>query len=106
MITKPEGVNILGVPYRIIYVDNPVDVDRDKREALWGSIDHWERVIRIYDKGRVPEDTWQTLIHEVIHGIASALNLEALNSDHEIVDFLALALTDVLIRNAWLEVGG
>ena len=104
-MAKPDTVNILGIPYSITYVDNPAEVDLHKRQALWGEIDYWTRTIRIYDNGRPDEDVWETVMHEVIHGIASALNIASLEGkEHEDdVDVLALALTDVLFRNDWIK---
>jgi hypothetical protein len=100
----PTEVNILGKHYSIIYVDNPADVDPRKRESLWGHIDYWTRTIRIYVNEIPIEDVWHTILHEVLHAIGKALHLEVLykTEDEETVDLLALALTDVLIRNGWL----
>jgi hypothetical protein len=102
---KPDSVNILGIEYSITYCDNPSDVDRNKRDSLWGQIDYWERKIRIYENERTPEDILQTLLHEIIHGIDTALhmNLEEAGDLEDRVDLLALALADVLIRNKWIE---
>jgi hypothetical protein len=106
-LSKPGQVNILGVEYRIAYVDNPAEVDIHKRESLWGQIDYWTRTIRVYDNGRPTEDIWQTLLHEVLHGIAEALHLKALtdSANHDQLDLVALALADVLFRNGWLSTG-
>lgn len=103
MTIKPDSVNVLGVSYRVEYLDSPLDVDSAKREALWGSIDYWERVIRIYDNGRSIKDIWVSLLHEILHGIASVLKLKVLNDDEDTIDFLALALMDVFFRNGWLK---
>jgi len=105
---KPETVNILGKVYKIEYVDKPSDVDIYKRESLWGQIDFWTRTIRIYDNGRTDADLWETLIHEVLHGIASELNLSSLEKDenHDELDCLGIALTDVLFRNGWIKETG
>ena len=102
---KPKLVNVLGIEYKIIYVDNPADVDRNKRESLWGQIDYWERIIRIYDNGRPDEDIFQTLMHELIHAIDAALHLGIVDEDngHDNIDLVALALTDMLFRNDWIK---
>lgn len=102
---KPKKVNILGVEYQIIYVDNPAEVDRNKRESLWGQVDYWERKIRVYDNGRPKEDVFQTVLHEIIHAIDEALHLDIAESEdgHNNIDLLALALTDVMFRNGWLQ---
>jgi hypothetical protein len=101
---RPKKVNIVGVEYTIEYKDKPSDVDVLKRESLWGQIDFWTRTIKIYDGGRSDPDIWETILHEVLHGIAEALKLKALGDDknHDELDVLALALTDVLFRNGWL----
>ena len=102
----PKTVNILGVEYKIEYCDNPAEVDLYKRQSLWGQIDYWTRTIRVYRKDRTAEDIWQTLFHEIIHGIVAALHLKSLKADddknHDELDVLALGLTDVLLRNKWL----
>jgi len=100
----PESVNILGVNYAIAYHDNPAEVDIYKRESLWGQIDYWTRTIRIYDNERPKQDVWQTILHEVMHGIMNMLHLNKLHDDaaHSEMDSLALALTDVFVRNGWL----
>ena len=104
-MNKPNSVNVLGVEYQITYVDRPSDVDIYKRASLWGQVDYWTRTIRIYDNGRPIEDIWQTIFHEVIHCIANELKLKAMSKDdnHDELDVMALALTDVLFRNGWME---
>lgn len=102
--SRPRSVNILGIEYQIDYEDNPADVDLYHREALWGQIDYWTRTIRIYDNGRCAEDRWHTILHEVIHGIALALKIQSLEQNEDDLDVLALALTDVLFRNGWIDV--
>lgn len=102
----PNKVNILGVEYKIFYFDKPSEVDIYKRESFWGQIDYWTRTIRIYNNGKRPnEDIWQTIFHEVIHGIAEALSLKSIKKDenHDELDVLALAITDVIFRNGWMK---
>ena len=76
---KPTEVNILGITYKIEYVNSVSDVDIHRRESLWGQIDYWTHSIRIYDGDRSIESIWKT-----------------------IVELLALGMADVLIRNGWL----
>lgn len=101
---RPDQVTILGITYKIEYVDKPSEVDIFKRESLWGQIDYWTRTIRIYENGLSEEDVFGTVMHEVLHGIASAFKLKTLSADehHDELDLLSLALTDVLFRNGWI----
>jgi len=71
----PKKVNICGINYEITYVDKPSEVDIYKRESLWGQIDYWTRTIRIYDNGQPVEGIFETILHEVLHGLTSDLNL-------------------------------
>jgi len=75
------------------------------RQSLWGQIDHWTRTIRVYDNGRADGDLWDTIMHEVLHGIASELNIKALtdNDCETVIGLLGMALSDVFIRNGWLK---
>ena len=102
----PGEVNILGICHSIKYVANPAEVDLERRTSLWGQIDYWSRSIRIYQNERPQEDVWGTVLHEVIHGIVTELHLKWLDKDenHDEMERLSLALTDVLIRNGWLKV--
>ena len=102
---RPTEIVILGIPYAITYTDKPSEVDIFKRASLWGQIDYWTRTIRIYDNGNSDEDVWHTIVHEVCHGITAGLKLSELDKDenHDEIDVLSLALTDVMIRNGWLE---
>jgi hypothetical protein len=101
---KPESVNILGTNYKITYCDKPSEVDIFKRDSLWGQLDYWTQTIRIHDNGSGDDKVWQTLIHEILHGIAGPLKLKLNNEDmHNELDILATALFDVLNRNGWLK---
>lgn len=103
------GVEILGLYYTITYVDSPSDVDIVKHSSFWGQIDYWTRTIRIYQKGRSERDIFETVMHEVLHGIAERLNLKSLEytvekSDvHSDLDLLSIAITDVLCANGLLS---
>ena len=100
---KPDKVILHGVPYTIIYVDKPSEVDIQKRQSLWGQIDYWTRTIRIYDNGRDIQDIWKTIFHELIHGITSDLNLDDLHKDENATDMLARSLVDTIFRNDWIK---
>jgi hypothetical protein len=107
MKTHPESVEIFGIRYTITYCDKPSDVDIFQRKSLWGQIDYWTRTIRIYDNKTAPADIWDTLIHEVLHGIVGALHITGKIEDdkegEDIVGLLALGLNDVMLRNGWIK---
>lgn len=92
-----DKINILGIEYTISYCDNPSEVDIHKRSSYWGQIDYWTRSIRIYANGRTKEDIFQTILHEVIHGIVEQMHLKDI--DEKTVDCLATGLADTMIRN-------
>jgi hypothetical protein len=103
---KPDRVNIFGKEYKIIYCDKAGDVDKDGYAALWGQIDYWTCTIRIYDNGELPDEAiFESIIHEILHGVAVDLKLKCFNGDegHNELQLVAMALTDVLSRNGWLK---
>lgn len=107
MVNMPAKVNILGMEYAIIYVHSPSEVDIFKRQSLWGQIDYWTRTIRIYDSGRKASDLWQTLMHEIIHGISEHMKIEVLQgtANEKYVDLLATGIVDTLMRNGLIDFG-
>lgn len=105
MIDKPASINILGTVYTVEYVEKPSDVDLFKRESLWGQVDYWTRTIRVYDNNNPVQDVWRSVFHEVLHAIATGLHIEdEFNDEDEMVDLVAMALVDVLVRNGWMRI--
>lgn len=106
---KPNKINILGTDYSVTYVDKPSDVDLYHRESLWGQIDFWTRSIRIYDDGRrADNEIFENILHEILHGVADALKLQAFdekvnNRGHDELQLVAMALTDIFFRNGWMK---
>lgn len=102
---KPTTINILGKTYRVQYCDNQNSVDPSGHEALWGQIDMRTKTIRIYDSGRDTGDIFETILHEVLHGIADELKIEIFEDDkgHAALSNIAVALADVLVRNHWVS---
>ena len=104
-----DKINILGIEYSITYVDKPSEVDINKHESFWGKIDYWTRSIRVFDDGKRPyEDIFETILHEILHGIENELKLQAFNiktneRGHDELDIFSLALTDVLFRNGIIK---
>lgn len=110
MLHKPNSVVICGIPYKIIYTDKASEVDVYKRRALWGQIDYWTRTIRIYDDDQPIESIWNSLFHEILHGIVEELHIKSLefkeetDQNHLDLDTLSSAIVDTLFRNGWIDV--
>lgn len=99
---KPTKVNILGIPYKIEYVDRPISQDQDSTTV--GNINYTDKIITIYDKNKSLEDIWATLLHEILHGICESAGLRLNDKDmHKELDVLAITLMDVLFRNDWIK---
>jgi len=105
MIKNIKNINILGKVYKIEFVDKPSDVDIYKRESLWGQIDYWTRSIRIFRGDRLDADLFETLVHEIFHGIVDDLKIASLyytdydKKKHDDLGIMAIAFADVLTRN-------
>jgi hypothetical protein len=102
----PKKVNILGLPYKVMYAKNCLDVDILGQEQLLGQCDSVTCTIRILDDGgRTPESMFDVLLHEVIHAIFDRLGMVGENKDHTelIVNQLGVAITDFLLRNKFVE---
>lgn len=86
--------------YHIEYVNSPTDVDVHQREALWGQCDFWTKTIRIF-KRDVPDSTIRhTVLHEVLHALGEALDIDQLTTDDEnLVDRIATGLNCILADN-------
>jgi len=103
----PDKIKIFDVTYTIDYFDNPADVDRNKRESLWGQVDFWTRTIRIYKNDRESGDIMQTVWHEVLHAVCNSLHIETeggeLENDEKTIDLLAVSINTILLDNGWLK---
>jgi len=103
----PDKIKLLNITYTVEYVDKPSDVDIFKRNSCWGQIDFWTRSIRIY-KGKLSvDDLWETLWHEILHGICEALHMKEFNDNKpendQKIDLISLGIYDVLRQNNWFE---
>lgn len=110
----PKKLNIMGKIYKVQYVHDMVQVDVDKRCALWGQVDYYSRTIRIW-KGnkkwpRQKADMLETLLHEIIHAllqdnklVMNLIKLEDKNKE-EFVDNMANLLSDTLLRNDLIKI--
>lgn len=102
MLMKPTEINILGIVYRITYVDKAGLVDSTEEEYLSGQVSYRDREIRILDGGSGMGDIWSTMWHEILHALLYEGKMRHLfNSKrgHEDLDFLAQLISDTVIRN-------
>ena len=87
-----DEVNILGVPYKLKFVDSI-----SKERLQLGEIDYLNQEISIL-KGMAMETQYITILHEVIHGVLSQLGFEEAQDEH-LIDSLATGLYQVLSDN-------
>lgn len=94
----PATVKIVDIIYTVEYVERVADVDTSGRELLHGQIDYLKRSIRIHSGDRKPDDIWQTLWHEMLHGISERLRIQdyALHHDENAIDLLAIGINIVM----------
>jgi hypothetical protein len=86
-----QTVDILGIEYRIDEVDSV-----SKTEPLLGHIDFLKQVIQI-DRSLSTEKKEETLLHEILHGIAEATGLDDVLSE-QVVQILSRILFDLFKR--------
>jgi hypothetical protein len=101
-IKLPKKIDIFGIPYKVIYTKTRLEADADKRQQLDGQIDYINYTIRIYDAGQSKEDVFNTLIHEIIHGVLWHYGISEFfdESRNELITNLtASGICDTLIRN-------
>lgn len=93
---RPRWVNILGIHYKVEYVET---VSRE--EPLDGLISPSDRTIRIY-RGLPPEESFEVLLHEVVHGVLMRLGRMEEADDETLVQGLAIGLSQAFysISNA------
>ena len=95
----PKTIKILDTTYKIEYVNNLIDVDSNKRQALFGQVDIWERTIRIYKNNRTIEDIWAVIWHEVMHCICEKMGMRDLIMDEDKIQKLAIGLNTIIVDN-------
>ena len=105
---RPEILNIMGVPFRVVYCKEISDVAPDKRSIEFGNSSLEKQEIRVYSGG-ADEFTWQTVLHEALHMIGDMTRLDMLAMDsmkkHNELDCLANVLADTLFRNGLIKSG-
>lgn len=95
-----EIINISGTEYTVIEIDEAAKVlDDGAYRAAWGSINYFERKIRVYEN-QSESDKFATLIHEVVHGCAMAA---AIDLSEEQVTVFSNILSDTLKRNDFVS---
>jgi len=101
----PRKLNICGKNYKVTYVNRHIDVDPSGEELLWGQVDYRRRQIRVYN-GEDGPDTYDTLIHEMIHAMLRehAMIMTVVGEAEEpFVNDVASAITDCLFRNKLIK---
>lgn len=86
-----EKVNILGITYKVEQVEQVSRYDQ-----LFGQIDFMDQTIRI-DNHASEEKKQETLLHEILHGIAEATGLGEVLKE-SVVQTLSRSLYDILIN--------
>lgn len=102
MPSKHLKVKFGGVPFKIVHTPSWKDVPHDARamRSVWGETSFAECSIRI-DGSAMPEQQRRTLMHEILHGVAEAMQvrelMDAEGTHLEIpIDQLATGLCEAL----------
>lgn len=97
----PDKIKILDSIYQVEYIDDLGAVGDEDKSC--GKIDFYRKIIKIYRGVRTESDIYQTLIHEVLHGICDILKIKIKEDDEDeeekIVDLLAIGINLVLHDN-------
>lgn len=100
-MTPIDTVNILGKRYEVRYSDKQVSGD------CAGATDVIFKVIHIWRNPQHPEDTMDTLLHEICEAIIAELGLVACVQQGMVADTFvrpfATALADTLLRNGLID---
>ena len=90
----PDKVRIGGVDYAVKYEER---LNNGVRLA-YGHIDYEKALIRISSEMQTEQGECQTLLHEILHGIARHFEL-AVGEDEDTIDKLAKGLYMVIVDN-------
>lgn len=93
----PKEVNIMGIDYKIVLVDKVVD-DNYPNKSLAGLIKYSKAEIHIWEVLDNAQK-WQTLFHEMLHGIFDANHLEG--GSEETIDLVANGLMCGFFNSNW-----
>lgn len=91
-----DEINILGIKYQVVYVDELVE-----RDNLYGEINYTKQLIKIdssinYDRKK------RTIMHEILHGVMESLGYLDINCDEEKIQNISNALYLTLENNPML----
>lgn len=90
----PEKVRIGGVVYDVQYEDRL----NDGTSLAYGHIDYDKALIRLAPNLQSQQGECQTLLHEIMHGIAKHFELK-IENDEKTIDVLARGLYMVISDN-------
>lgn len=103
--TYPTELKILDQTFKVLYFDNPSEVDPRGADSMYGHFDRMNHEIRIYNKDGLSEaEVWNSLIHESIHAIVNILKINEISSldsfdEEHAVHLLATGLNALLHDN-------
>lgn len=103
----PKGARLVGMytdqDYRVIWLM----LEHPSFDAVHLGERPPELSVTLHTLGQGGEEILDTILHETLHGVISALKLEGDKVDDEqTVSLLAMALADILTRNGWLREEG
>lgn len=91
----PDKVRIGGVDYTVIMEERIIDAEG---RALRGQIDYNAAKIKLEPNVQDEQGKKQTLMHEIMHGIAKHFGLSILD-DEDVIDKLATGMYMVISDN-------
>lgn len=97
----PKKLIILSVEWDISYFDRQIEVDEDRNERLFGSINYEKNTIRIFRGGRKKECIFQTIFHEWLHIVMTHFGYKEDLGDKEecFIEATSTSLNDLFWRN-------
>jgi hypothetical protein len=99
-VYKPTSLKVFSREFKIQYIDTIGGVDLNDEDHLYGCINFRDNTIRIYNNFVNSRDHYKTLLHELIHAIATDISIDfKTDSEERIIDNIALGLADILISN-------